>query len=152
VIAAETQRQFEEALAGVHERDDRERERQAELIREAATAFTDLVNVYGRFVEAVEEHDREREQVRAKLPPNLQHHLDGAGSALLLAPFPVTFVAFVRMLSDAILDTSGRGYREGPLHGFVRLDEREALVALTPDLRGRVRRAELSGRVAKIEH
>jgi hypothetical protein len=77
VIAAETQRQAEEVLADVHERDDRERDRQAELIREAAAAFTDLVEAYSRLLQAAEKHDRGREQARAKLPPNLQHHLDG---------------------------------------------------------------------------
>jgi hypothetical protein len=62
VIAAETQRQAEEVLADVHERDDRERDRQAELIPEAAAAFTDLVEAYSRLLQAAEKHDRGRER------------------------------------------------------------------------------------------
>jgi hypothetical protein len=37
---------------------------------------------------------------------------------------------------DATLDPHDRGYRAGPQAGGLRLDDRQALVGLTPDLRG----------------
>jgi hypothetical protein len=110
-----------------------------------------LADIYVGLADSAEEHDRARAKVRRVLTPNLQHHLDAGGSPLALAPFPVTFAAFLRMLSDAAIDPEKRGYRAGVANGGTRLDDRDVLMSAVPDLRG-VRRAELSGHVSRVEH
>jgi hypothetical protein len=77
---------------------------------------------------------------------NLASQLRAESAPLLVTPTPVTFKAFIRALTDATLDPNKRGYREGVEGGGIRLDVRQALVSLTPDLRGTL--AALSCRVA----
>ncbi len=151
VIAEEVARLAEGELLEIREQDKRERDRQAELLRQAGAKFAELVGIFNELVEAVEEHDRSRTAAKHALPANLAAYLDAEGQALLLSPMPVTFAAFLRMLSDAMLDPNRRGYREGPRAGGIRLDDREALVELTPDLRETVRRPELGGQINRAE-
>lgn len=151
VLAAEAQREAEESLARVRARDEQYRAAQADVVSKAAAAFVGLVEAWGEFCAQVEEHARTREDAVRSLPPNLSHHLRAESAPLLLTPTPKTFEAFVRMLTDATLDPNKRGYREGVEGGGVRLDLRQALVGLTPDLRGTLRRAELPGNFTTVE-
>ena len=145
------QREAEEALVGVRARDGQYRAAQSDILRRAGTAFVDLVRAWGEFCAQVEEHARTREDAARSLPPNLSQHLRAESAPLLLTPTPKTFEAFVRMMTDATLDPNKRGYREGVEGGGVRLDLRQALVGLTPDLRGTLRRAELPGNFTTVE-
>jgi hypothetical protein len=107
-----------------------------------------LAAVYGDLVECFEQHDQARDKVRRKLPPNLAELLDAGGSFLAVSPTPVTFASFLRMLREAATDSN---YRAGVAGGGVRFDERDVLVRAVPDLRGKIRRAELSGYTNRTE-
>jgi hypothetical protein len=151
VLEREAQREAEHALAHVRTQDEQYRAAQSDVLKRAGTAFVDLVRAWGEFCAQVEEHAQTRENAARSLPPNLSQHLLAESAPLLLTPTPKTFEAFVRMMTDATLDPNKRGYREGVEGGGVRLDLRQALVGLTPDLRGQVRRAELPGNLTTTE-
>ena len=148
VLEAETQRRAEESLVEVREQDETFREQQTELVKEAGLVFASLVAIYGDLVECFEQHDQARDKVRRKLPPNLAELLDAGGSFLAVSPTPVTFASFLRMLREAATDSN---YRAGVAGGGVRFDERDVLVRAVPDLRGKIRRAELSGYTNRSE-
>jgi hypothetical protein len=148
VLAAEAQRQAEESLVEIREQDETFRERQTELVKEAGKVFASLVAIYNDLIESFEQHDQARDKVRRKLPPNLAEVLDAGGSFLAVSPTPVTFVSFLRMLREAATDSN---YRAGVAGGGVRFDERDVLVRAVPDLRGKIRRAELSGYTNRTE-
>jgi hypothetical protein len=176
VVNEEATREAERSLIEVRKRDNQERTRQRELIKQAGEQFAELFDTYDDLLAAAEDHARIRDEARRTLPANLLAYLDSEGPALLLSPMPTTFQAFTRMLHEAATNPELRSepYVEPLIDAGVfstesgarvydvrtagtrlvdtrkRLDDRSILIELVPDLRSSVRRVQLGGRIPTI--
>jgi hypothetical protein len=175
-IANEWVRQAERDLLEIRKKDQQERARQSELLKQASEMFVELFDTFNDLLAAAEDHARARAVARQALPEHLAGYLDSEGPALLLSPMPSTFLAFVRLLYGAATSDEVRSepyevqmIDSGPIRlesGVVvsgvrpagvelietrkRLDDRDILVELVPDLRGSVRKVQLGGNVSTI--
>lgn len=140
VLAEEAARVAAQATAQARKEQARLLEREEAIWKRASDLFAELAVCWGEYVESAEEQDRLARS----------NGLDGSG-VLAVEPAPASFETFVKLLVAASIDPQGQGYREGPLNGGLRLDDRQVLVRLVPDLRAHVRRAEFSGSIPRRE-
>lgn len=86
MLEREAASKAEAALHAIRAQDERHRQRQADLYRQASEKLGELVALYERVREAQTEHLRNRAVAKAKLPANLAALLDAEGSLLLVEP------------------------------------------------------------------
>jgi len=128
------------------------REDELELWASAGQAIGSLHATWAAIGELAEERDRLAGEMVRRVGPreDLAEELRAYEHAArpTVAPMPVEFAGFLRLLVDGALDPGRIGYRDTHPDA-TRLDQDRVLVELIPDLRPDDRRLELSYRIDK---
>jgi hypothetical protein len=129
------------------------RDRQLAGWKRAGNLLAEYVSAYlGEIVPVAEKHDRLVGDAQALLDSCADDAVRAefeAAAKQLVDPFPADLAAAVWMQVQAATDLYGEGTRVAREDGGNPVDVGNVLAPVTPDLRGVIRNAELSGRVQR---